>query len=304
MTRELIVEAEHDGQRLDRFLAARLADVSRSAIQRHIELGAVTLDGAPPRRGAATLVHEGDRVQYTPPPPVAVELIPERIPLEVLFEDDDLVVINKQRGLVVHPAAGHWTGTLVNALLGQVRGFTGIGDELRPGIVHRLDRDTTGVMVVAKHDLAQRGLAEQFKSRQVEKLYLAVVHGRPEPAAGTIETLFGRHPTDRKRFSSKVREGKRAVTHYQTEERLRGATLLRVRLETGRTHQIRVHFADRGHPLVGDATYGPRKKTLAGFDRPALHARALVIHHPIRGEELTFEAPIPEDLLELLEALR
>jgi 23S rRNA pseudouridine1911/1915/1917 synthase len=301
---ELIVEAPFDGTRLDRFLAERIPDVSRSLIQKHIELGAVSIGGAPPKRGASTQVRTGDLVFYDPPAPEPVELVAEDIPLSVLYEDEDLVVIDKQRGLVVHPALGHWRGTLVNALLHQIEGFRGIGGELRPGIVHRLDRDTTGAMVIAKHDLAQRALVEMFKSRKVDKRYLAVVWGEPKPHEATIDTLYGRHPTERKRFSSKVKEGKRAITHYELTERLKGASLLLVRLETGRTHQIRVHFADRGHPLIGDPVYGGRKKAPIGFDRPALHASRLAFTHPIRGGPLEIEAPMPDDLVRLVEALR
>jgi 23S rRNA pseudouridine1911/1915/1917 synthase len=312
-TIELLVPEASDGARLDRFLADSLPDSSRSLIQKHIEVGAVSIDGAPPKRGAKTPVRAGSTIRYAPPPPEPTELVAEDIPLHILWQDEWLLVLDKPAGLVVHPALGHRRGTLVNALLHHVKDLRGIGGELRPGIVHRLDRDTTGVMVVAKDDEAQRALVEAFKSRKVEKRYLAIVHGLPSPKSATIDTKYGRHPSDRKRFSSKVAEGKRAITHYEVKEVFAGASLLDVRIDTGRTHQIRVHLADRGHPLVGDRVYGGRarairdprtKELLLSFPRPALHAQRLAFPHPRSGEMLSFEAPIPEDLLGLLEALR
>jgi 23S rRNA pseudouridine1911/1915/1917 synthase len=310
---ELVVAEASDGARLDRFLADALPDSSRSLIQKHIEAGAVTIDGAPPKRGAKTPVRAGSAIRYSPPPPEPTELVAEDIPIRVLWQDQRLLVIDKPAGLVVHPALGHRRGTLVNALLHHVKDLRGIGGELRPGIVHRLDRDTTGVMVVAKDDIAQRALVDAFKSRKVEKRYLAVAYGVPAPRSATIDTMYGRHPSDRKRFSSKVAEGKRAITLYEVREVFLGASLLDLRIDTGRTHQIRVHLADRGHPLVGDRVYGGRaravrdprvKDLLLSFPRPALHARRLAFPHPDTGETLSFEAPIPEDLLALIEALR
>jgi 23S rRNA pseudouridine1911/1915/1917 synthase len=305
------VDAAFAGARLDRYLADLNPEISRSAIQRHIELGAVMVDGAPPKRGASTVLREGSVVRYRPPPPVPTELLAEEIPLSILFEDPQLLVIDKPAGLVVHPGAGHASGTLVNALLHHVKDLGGVGGELRPGIVHRLDRDTTGAMVIAKDDAAQAALVAAWKSGRVEKEYLAVVHGLPRPTAATIETLFGRHPSDRKRFSSKVQSGKRALTHYRTLSSYPGAALLEVRIETGRTHQIRVHLSDRGNPVVGDPTYGGRRTTadprtqaiLRSFARPALHARRLGFAHPVSGETLRFEAPIPPDLSALIAAL-
>lgn len=320
-----VVALEHEGERLDKYLAHAVPDTSRSAVQKHIDAGAVRIDGAEPKRGAATAVLAGWTIDYLPPATAPIALVAEDIPVTVLYQDDDVVVVDKPAGLVVHPALGHWTGTLVNALMFHVRDFGRGSGDLRPGIVHRLDRDTTGVMIVAKHEVAHRALVESFQARRVEKEYLAVTHGRPEPRQDTIDTPFGRHPTDRKRFSSKVAEGKRAITRYVVEATYgggaagahgaaqAGAARVRVALETGRTHQIRVHLADRGHPLVGDTTYGtrrlshPREARLRAitdaFARPALHARRLVVPHPRTEAPLVLEAPVPPDLAELIAAL-
>lgn len=284
--------------RLDKFLRDALPDISRAQLQKHIDAGAVTIGGKAPKRGAATLVLAGERVIYTPPPPPVVELIPEAIALSVLFEDEYLIAVDKPKGLVVHPAAGHFSGTLANALLHHF-GRDAVSGDVRPGIVHRLDRDTTGAMVVAKSVQVHEALAQQFAARRVEKIYLAVAHGAPGQA--TIETLYGRHPKDRKKFSSKVPAGKKAITHYRTLEALKNAALLEVRLETGRTHQIRVHLADRGHALIGDATYGKKSELI---DRPALHARRLAFEHPITHGAIDIEAPVPDDLRTLVEQLR
>ncbi len=300
---ELEIDERLAGERLDRALAALLDDRSRALIQRHIEAGAITIDGLPPKHGAKTKVTLGAHIRYQPPPPESLALLAEDIPLSVLFEDDHLLVIDKPANLVVHPAAGHPSGTLVNAVLHHLQAdLRGVSGSDRPGIVHRLDRDTTGVILVAKTVRAQELAARAFAERRVQKIYRAIVHGVPAPREGTIDTLFGRHPRDRKRFSSKVLTGKRAVTHYRVLEPLRSAALLEVRLETGRTHQIRVHLADRGHPLIGDPVYGRRPPV--PFERPALHALSLEIEHPITGRKLTCEAPIPQDFLDLLEALR
>ncbi len=311
---QLEVDAEAEGLRLDRFLADRVSGSSRSLIQKHIDEGAVLVNGAAPRRSAATPLKAGDLVSYLVPAPEAVELVAEDIPLEILFEDAHVLVLNKPAGLVVHPAAGHPRGTLVNALLHHIKDLGGIGGELRPGIVHRLDQGTTGVMIVAKHDQSHRALVEAFQARTVQKRYLAVVTGIPTPEQGTIDTLFGRHPSDRKKFSSKVKTGKQAITKYAVRERFAGGALLEVDLLTGRTHQIRVHLADRGHPLIGDATYGTRRSLspretalrtiVERFARPALHAERLALSHPMTGEPLVFTAPVPPDLVALLAALR
>jgi 23S rRNA pseudouridine1911/1915/1917 synthase len=313
---ELIVERDHEGSRLDRFLADRLVDRSRALIQKHIAADAVAINGEPPRRGAATAMHAGDRVRYLPPPPEPIDVLPEDIPLSILFEDEHLLIIDKPRDLVVHPAAGHARGTLVNAVLFHLQRPALRGRALRepprPGIVHRLDRDTTGAIVVAKSQAMQDALGRLFHERRIDKRYLAVVTGVPQPRSGTFDTPYGRHPRDRKKFSSKVRSDKRAVTHWEVDESFGSAALVRVRLETGRTHQIRVHFADAGHALIGDPAYGQRRlpKPLASdpiasaFDRPALHAHHIAFAHPATGQQISVTAPIPEDFARLVEALR
>lgn len=309
---ELEIPETLDGERLDRALAQVVEGRSRARIQKDLEQGAVTVNGAPPTRGAKTAVRAGDRVVYVPVPAEPLDLVPEDIPLSIVFEDEHLLVVDKAAGMVVHPALGHPRGTLVNAVLFHVQSLQVSGEDPRPGIVHRLDKDTTGLIVVAKHPEAHERLAALFKDRAVEKVYLAVTRGVPKPPKGTIDTWFGRHPTDRKRFSSKVRSGKRAVTDYEVKEDLRIAARVQVTLHTGRTHQIRVHFADRRHPLVGDEMYGRNRPLLdpdtgkerARFCRPALHAQRLGFVHPFTGRRIDLEAPVPEDLEALLRALR
>ncbi len=305
-----MVEAGDDRPRLDAFVAARDATLSRAQVQRLIEEGEVTVNGAAPTKAGLRL-HVGDQVAVTIRPPVAVELVPEAMALAVLFEDRHLVVLDKPAGLVVHPAPGHATGTLVHGLLAHVDDLAGIGGELRPGIVHRLDKDTSGVMVVAKDEPTQQALSAAFKAKtEVVREYVAVCAPAPPSARGTIRTLYDRHPVDRKRFSSKVARGKPAVTHWEVVERLgHGAALVRCRLETGRTHQIRVHLADQGWPLVGDPVYGRRYPGELGelarrLGRQALHAAQLELVHPITGARLAFTTEPPADLAALLAALR
>jgi 23S rRNA pseudouridine1911/1915/1917 synthase len=300
----LEVPAELDGARLDRALADLVPERSRARIQKDLAADAVRVNGAPPARGAKTAVKTGDLLVYRPLPPEPMDLVPEDLPLTIVFEDEHLLVIDKAAGMVVHPALGHPRGTVVNAVLHHLGRGPSQGD-LRPGIVHRLDKDTTGLLVVAKHPEAHERMAAVFKDRAVEKIYLAVTKGVPRPPRGTIDTLFGRHPTDRKRFSSKVRDGKQAVTHYVVQADFRSAAHVEVRLDTGRTHQIRVHFSDLGHPLVGDEMYGRRWSPpgLEPFERPALHAHRLAFVHPFTRAKLAFEAPVPADLQGLLRAL-
>jgi 23S rRNA pseudouridine1911/1915/1917 synthase len=251
-------------------------------------------------------IRPGDIVKLVIPPLLATTLIPEAIPLDILYEDADLLVINKPAGLVVHPAAGHSSGTLVNALLHHCGSLAAIGGEQRPGIVHRLDRDTSGIMVVAKSDRALAGLMNQFKQRTIRKDYVALVWGHPSPARGTIETLIGRHRVDRKKMSAQPKTGRAAVTHYRIMERFGNVSLLRIRLETGRTHQIRVHMAYRGFPVVGDAQYGGRSghSLPLSVGRQMLHAETLAFMHPVTDKPLTFTAPWPADLNALVAALR
>jgi 23S rRNA pseudouridine1911/1915/1917 synthase len=251
-----------------------------------------------------------ERVVFVPPPPAPVEDLPEDIPLTVLYEDDHLIVIDKPAGLVVHPATSHQAGTLVNALLHHCgASLKGVGGERRPGIVHRIDRDTSGVLVVAKDEPSLVSLQQQFLAHNLERRYLALVEG-VVAERGSFKTRYGRDPRDRKKFSSRVPAGKRAVTHWEVKERFAGATLVEARLETGRTHQIRVHFKDAGHPLLGDKTYGrpPRDAKLravaAALGRQALHAHVLGIVHPVSGEKLRWQTPPPADFQAALDALR
>ena len=308
----LTIEEADDGERLDRVLARHFPELSRNVLQKHIRDGCVTLEGETPPRGAKTVVRSGEQWTYAPPPPEEIHIEPEPIPLDLLYEDDDLLAVNKPAGMVVHPSLGHPRGTLVNAVLHHVRDLEG-GDALRPGIVHRLDRETSGVILVAKHPDAHRALQDVFRERQIEKRYLAVLKGVPEPPHGTFETKYGRHPHHRKKFSSRVADGKEAVTHYVVVETYPGVSLAEVVIETGRTHQIRVHFSDHGHALVGDLTYGGRRtlrdpevKALCyAFERTALHAWQVRLRHPLRPKKkLRIQAPIPDDLDALLEALR
>ncbi len=312
--RILVVDPESEGQRLDRFLASNLDHLSRSYLRKLIDDHQVLVNDKSAR--ASHRVRAGERIGVIEPPPVPAEPEPERIPLNVVYEDRDLLVIDKPPGLVVHPAPGSPDGTLVNALLHRCDDLSGIGGVKRPGIVHRLDRNTSGLLVVTKNDRTHRHLAEQFQNRRVGKVYLAFAGRRPGGAeladSGTFDTLFGRHPVVRRRFSSRVERGKRAVTHYEVLARFGdegwSAVKLRLGLQTGRTHQIRVHLADAGNPLLGDKLYGGR--SMRGFpheaqpDRQALHAWRLALQHPSSGERLEFEAPLPEDLLRLERALR
>jgi 23S rRNA pseudouridine1911/1915/1917 synthase len=298
------VPAELAGQRLDAALAKLEPSLSRAQVRRLIEDGRVTVSGAVVK--PAHRLRPGEEIAGSVPAPEPARVTAEELPLQILFQDPDVVVIDKPAGLVVHPAPGHSGGTLVNALLHHCRDLSGVGGELRPGIVHRLDKDTSGVLVVAKNDAAHRALAAQFKVHSVLREYLVLVRGAPRTASGTIEAAIGRHPTDRKRMSTKTRRGRPAVTHYRVEERLRGASLLRVRLGTGRTHQVRVHLSSIGLAILGDPVYGgARAEGLElGLRRQALHAALLGFAHPRSGEELRFESPLPPDLAQALEALR
>ncbi|HNR93393.1 MAG TPA: RluA family pseudouridine synthase [Kiritimatiellia bacterium] len=290
------------GMRLDAWLARTLPGCSRSRWQQLIRDGHVKIGGSPckPQHALAA----GEEIEYEIPAAKPVTVEAEDIALDVLFEDRDIIVINKPAGLVVHPAPGNYTGTLVNALLHHCRDLEGIGGELRPGIVHRLDKDTSGVMVAAKNERAMQFLVNAFKNRQVHKEYLALVAGRMERISGTISTLIGRSRGDRKKMSVRPASGGReAVSHYRVEEQFAGAALLRITLETGRTHQIRVHVAHIGHPVIGDRKYG-RAGNLLDARRQMLHAETLTLPHPVTREPMKFHAPVPEDMQSLLNRLR
>ncbi len=302
------LEVPAGGGRLDKVVAAALPHLSRSRVKGLIDAGHVTVDGerlrpsAKPRPGATVLVHE--------PVSEKTDLVPQDLPLTILHSDDHLAVVVKPAGMVVHPAPGHPSGTLVNALMHHLPGLSNIGGEDRPGIVHRLDKGTSGVMVVARHDLAHRGLQALFQAHDLDRRYLALVQGGPSLEMGTIDTTHGRHPHDRLRFAS-VPGGRRAVTKWRLRERLGTATLLECRLQTGRTHQVRVHLAEQGWPIVGDPLYTrgktPKKglrELAAALDHQLLHAYRLAFCHPITGEELAFEAPLPEDYQAVLDVLR
>jgi 23S rRNA pseudouridine1911/1915/1917 synthase len=303
----LIVPAEEAGVRIDRYLTGVLAGQSRSQIQRLIKDGKVTVAGA--AVAANRVVRTGDAIAVDIPQPVSATPQPEDLDLEILYEDADLVVVNKPAGMVVHPAAGHAQGTLVNALLHQVKDLSGIGGELRPGIVHRLDRGTSGVMVVAKNDRAHGELARQFHDREVEKEYVALVWGVVQ-AGRRIDLPIGRDPADRKKMSARARRARSAATRVTAALHMPGCTLIHVAIATGRTHQIRVHLSEIGHPIVGDAVYGGLRRRVAGdlrpvlaLDRPFLHAGRLVFHHPADGRKMAFEAPLPPDLQTVLDQI-
>jgi 23S rRNA pseudouridine1911/1915/1917 synthase len=296
------------GQRLDYFLARRLPQLSRSQIQRLIRQGRVQIDGARPK--PSLVVWDGLSADVSVPPPEPLDLVPEALPLSILHDDESLVVIDKPAGMVVHPAAGHRHGTIVHALLHHVGGLSGIGGRERPGIVHRLDRGTSGVMIIAKTDLAHRALTQQFHDREVEKEYLALVWGKVS-AGLAIEKPIGRHPSHRQKMSTRSRRGRTAITRVVDAEPLAGVTLIRVAIATGRTHQIRVHLADAGHPVAGDSLYGgvrrrlpPRLAAIGRLERPFLHAARLQFVHPESSRRMTFEAPLPRELAGVLAALR
>ncbi|OUM98738.1 MAG: RNA pseudouridine synthase [Firmicutes bacterium ZCTH02-B6] len=298
--RELIVPADADGQRLDRWLAAAGVGPSRAFVQRLIDGGLVQVEGRP--AAASHKLRPGQRVTVYIPPPEPAEAQPEAIPLDVVYEDEDVIVINKRQGMVVHPAAGNRAGTLVNALLAYCPDLSGIGGKERPGIVHRLDKDTSGLLVVAKNDRAHISLARQIQAREAVREYVAIVHGRVSSDRGRIDAPIGRHPVDRKRMAV-VPGGRSAVTDYEVLERFPGYTCVRAKLQTGRTHQIRVHMAHIGHPVVGDPVYGPRRCPW-NLNGQCLHAFRLGFRHPRTGEWMSFTAPLPPHMEKVLRDLR
>jgi 23S rRNA pseudouridine1911/1915/1917 synthase len=319
-THRVVAPAEAAGTRADRFitdaLGAAIGGLSRSRVKALMEAGQVTRDGAV-MRDPSEAIRAGATYTLRLPPPEPATPQPQPIPLTILFEDRHLIVIDKPAGLVVHPAPGNQDGTLVNAVLAHAaEDLTGIGGEKRPGIVHRLDKDTSGVMVVAKSERAHTALSEAFATRDLDREYLALCWGLPAPTSGEVDAPIGRHPIDRKRMAVVERQGKHALTRYRTERGFgTGCALLRCRLATGRTHQIRVHLAHIGHPIVGDPVYLKRtpasarglpaatRDLLLAFPRQALHAATLGFRHPVTGESLTFSAPVPPDMQALLDAL-
>ena len=293
--------ADITGERLDAFLARCVQNLSRSAAQKLIEEGHVLRNGKPGKKNDKLNI--GDSIEYTIPEPKAVDIAPREIPLDIVYEDEDVIVINKPKGLVVHPAAGHLDDTLVNGLLYAMGDeLSGINGELRPGIVHRIDKDTSGLLAVAKNDLAHAVLASQLKDHTMARTYEAIVCGSFREDSGTVDAPIGRHPTDRKRMCVTQRNSKDAVTHWEVVKRYRGYTHIRCRLETGRTHQIRVHMAHIGHPILGDTVYGHKKPEL-GQDSQCLHAGALCFRHPRDGRPVMVFAPLPEYFCQVIEKL-
>jgi 23S rRNA pseudouridine1911/1915/1917 synthase len=289
--RELIVRATDAGARLDRFLADSVDQLSRSRIQVLIRDGFITINGAVPR--ARHIVRAGDRIVLVEPPVQAIEFVPEKIALSVLFEDNDLIVINKPAGIAVHPGAGRKRGTLVNALLSHCKNLSGIGGKERPGIVHRLDKETSGCLAVAKNDFAHLDLSRQFAARTVEKVYLALVAGKLRRASGTIVAAIARHRFHRKKMTIARDGGREARTDFKVVHSGRNASMLECRLHSGRTHQIRVHLQHLGHPILGDVVYGGRRA--GNFSRQMLHGWKLGLDHPRTKKRMHFEAPLPED---------
>ena len=297
----MILTCDQSGERLDAFLSRAIPDLSRSAAQKHIAEGNVRLNGKPARKNDR--LEPGDSVSITIPEPKPIDVTPTEMHLDIVYEDEDVAVINKPKGLVVHPAAGHQDDTLVNGLLYAMGdSLSGINGELRPGIVHRIDKDTSGLLAIAKNDLAHAVLASQLKDHTMARTYEAIVCGNMKEDSGTVDAPIGRHPTDRKKMCVTQRNSKPAVTHWEVVKRYRGYTHIRCRLETGRTHQIRVHMAYIGHPILGDTVYGHKKPEL-GQDSQCLHAGQLVFRHPRDGRPVMVFAPLPEYFTQVLEKL-
>lgn len=294
-------DIEHEDQRIDRYLTEMLPEQSRSFFQKLIRDGFVMVNYIIVKVNYR--LKTGDLIEIDIPDAVPTEIVPENIPLDILYEDDDLLIVNKPKGMVVHPAVGHSTGTLVNAIMYHCQGnLSGINGEIRPGIVHRIDKDTTGSLIICKNDEAHRNIAEQIKEHSVTRRYVGVVAGTFSEESGTVEGAIGRHPNDRKRMTINEKNGKPAVTHYRVLQTLKGASFMEFELETGRTHQIRVHMASISHPLLGDTVYGNSKNPYK-LQGQALHARTIGFIHPTTGEYIEVSAPIPEYMTELVRKL-
>lgn len=302
MIRQFSVSEEDAGVRIDRYLSDQYQEVSRSYLQKLLKDEAVLVGGKPVKSNYK--VNAGDNIELSMPEAVEPEIEAEELNLDVLYEDKDIIIINKPKGMVVHPAAGHYSGTLVNGLMAHCRqDLSGINGIMRPGIVHRIDMDTTGVLIACKNDMAHNSIAEQLKEHSITRKYYAIVHGILKDDEGTINAPIGRHPVDRKKMSINEKNGREAVTHYRVLERFQQFTYVECQLETGRTHQIRVHMASIGHPLLGDAVYGPAKSPFR-LQGQTLHAGVLGIIHPRSGEYMEFTAPLPDYFEELLRKLR
>ena len=297
------VTGEGEASRLDAFLSAQLDGLSRSHIQKILKGGGVLVNGRPEK--SSYRVAPGDQVELEVPEPEEPEILAEEMDLDILYEDRDIILINKPKGMVVHPAAGHYSGTLVNGLIAHCReDLSGINGVLRPGIVHRIDMDTTGVLIACKNDFAHTSIAQQLKVHSITRKYYAIVHGVIREEEGTVNAPIGRHPTDRKKMSINTKNGREAVTHYRVLQRFEKFTYVECQLETGRTHQIRVHMASIHHPLLGDTVYGPAKCPVSGLQGQTLHAGVLGFIHPRTGEYMEFSAPLPEYFQELLKKLK
>ena len=296
----LLVEENMEGERLDSFVAEMLESLSRSSVKLLNDQDKIKVNGKSVK--ASYRVHEGDEIVVVIPEPHSIDIKPQNLPLKILYQDEDVVVLDKAKGMVVHPAHGNWDNTLVNALMFHVRNLSGINGELRPGIVHRLDKDTSGVMMAAKNDAAHRSLAEQIKVHSINREYIALVHGNIKENLGSIDAPIGRSQADRKKMSVTA-DGRPAVSNYEVIERFGAYTLVKVKLLTGRTHQIRVHFAYIQHPVVGDAVYGSGKKHF-NLTSQALHAYLLGFIHPRSGEYMEFTCPLPEYFERILAELR
>ena len=295
----LLPEEESIGERADKYLAVQLPQYSRSFFQKLFKDDQIQIQNTPIK--ASYRITGEEEIALTIPDAQKPDIVPENIPLDILYEDQDLLVVNKPKGMVVHPAHGHYSGTLVNAVLYHCRGnLSGINGVLRPGIVHRIDMDTTGALVICKSDFAHQSLAEQLSVHSITRKYRAIVHGNLKEDEGTVRGAIGRHPTDRKKMAINERNGKPAVTHYRVLERFGNYTYIECQLETGRTHQIRVHMASIGHPLLGDAVYGPKKCPVKNLQGQTLHAMVLGFIHPRTGAYMEFEAPLPEYFSNLL----
>lgn len=303
MSELLIVGSEQDNTRLDRFLADQYEEYTRSFLQKLIDQGNVSINGISVKKSGIKL-KENDEIAVTLPEPQPLEVVAEDIPLDILYEDDDVILINKPKGMVVHPAAGHTSGTIVNALLYHCKdSLSGINGVIRPGIVHRIDMDTTGVIIACKNDASHNCIAAQLKEHSITRRYYAIVHGNLKEDEGVIDAPIGRDPNNRKCMAINHKNGKNAVTHYKVLERFGRFTWIECRLETGRTHQIRVHMASIGHPLLGDALYGPTKCPYQ-LQGQTLHAYVLGFIHPSTGEYMEFQAPLPDYFEDLLKKLR
>lgn len=297
-----ILQQEESGQRLDKWLQSQLPDMTRSAIQKLIEQGNVTRNGTAISKNGKG--NTGDVIEVTVPQPKKLEVTAQDIPLEILYEDDDLLVVNKPKGMVVHPAAGNDDGTLVNALLHHCgESLSGINGIIRPGIVHRIDKDTSGLLIVAKNDVAHQGLAQQIKEHSFTRIYEAVVYGNVKQEEGTVDAPIGRHPTDRKRMAVTDKNSRNAVTHYKVLKRYDGFTHVQLRLETGRTHQIRVHMAYIGHPVAGDPVYGV-KKVITALNGQCLHARVIGFVHPVTEKYIEITSELPAYFTDFLSKLK